>query len=277
MPRPLIARPGQPIPGFQIRRHLDLCDAGERPVSLLFCTECSALLLSKAIRVFKLLLISGHLLGTCLALGPMLMIDLRLLSRVTGYGVVISPPTPFETRVITCALALLLLTGAMLVIQGLHESPNYLIGNPKLQGKILLVGLLCANALVLHFDVFRHLSKLRPVAQWSRFERNTAVVSVGLSNSMWMYCAFLGIARPWNYVVPFWMILLVALGVFVLAAFAVRLTLALAARDEPDGRGDWIDAFKRFINQPASSDPQFAPTEIIVVPQRPATKLKRVA
>jgi hypothetical protein len=26
---------------------------------------------------------------------------------------------------------------------------------------------------------------------------------VALSNSLWMYCAFLGIARPWRYSMPF--------------------------------------------------------------------------
>jgi hypothetical protein len=202
--------------------------------------------------MLKLLLVFSHLFGTCLALGMMAMTDLRLLSRVAGYRVVIEPPTPFELRVITSALALLLATGAMLIILGLHENPSYLIGNEKLQAKLLLVALLCTNALFLHFGVFHHLSRRRPVTMWTKRQFDAVAVSVGLSNSMWLYCAFLGIARTWNQGMPMQWVLLIGLALFAAMACAARLVLAFAARPEPASRPDWIDHIKRALNEPAS-------------------------
>lgn len=226
--------------------------------------------------MLKMLLVYGHLIGTCLALGMMAMTDLRMLRRVMGYNVVIPPPSRFELNVITSALALLLATGAMLLIVGQQDNPNYLLGNEKLQGKLVLVGLLCANALVLHFGVFHHLSRFRPVASWSARQRDGVALAVGLSNSMWLYCAFLGIARPWNQSMAIETVLLIGLVLWALTTCGARLVLEIAARNErPSGDGDWIDAVKRVINEPDVSPRAFEPT-MIVSPQERST-IKRVA
>jgi len=225
--------------------------------------------------MMKLLLIYGHLLGTCLALGMMAMTDLRLLARVTGYGVVIEPPSTFELRVITSALLLLLATGAMLIILGLHDNPNYVTGNEKLQAKLLLVALLCANALVLHLGVFHHLSRMRPVAMWTSRQRDAVAVSVGLSNSMWLYCAFLGIARTWNQGMPMHLVLLIGLALFSVMACGARLVLAFAARNEVKGQLDWIDRLKRVLNEPAPQPRAFDETMVLADEDR--VRLRRAA
>lgn len=225
--------------------------------------------------MMKLLLVYGHLLGTCLALGMMAMTDLRLLSRVAGYRVVIEPPSTFELRVITSALVLLLTTGAMLIILGLHENPNYVIGNEKLQAKLVLVALLCANALVLHLGVFHHLSRMRPVAMWTKRQRDAVAISVGLSNSMWLYCAFLGIARTWNQGMPMQLVLLIGLALFAAMACGARLVLGFAARNEPKGSPDWIDQLKRVLNEPAP--PSRAFDETMVLPDDDRIRLRRAA
>lgn len=209
----------------------------------------------------KLLVIYAHLIGTCLALGVMAMTDLRLLARVLGYRVVIPPPSIPEMRLITSALAVLLATGAMLVVLGQQEDPNYLIGNEKLQAKIVLVGLLCLNALLLHFGVFKLLERLTPVAQWTGPQRNAVALSVGLSNSLWLYCAFLGVARPWNQGIAFENVLAIGLAAWLTLASGVRVVLAIAARNEARGRSDWIDALKRSFDRPLESRPDFADTD----------------
>lgn len=206
----------------------------------------------------------------------MAMTDLRLLSRVMGYRVVIPPPSLFELRVITGALGLLLATGAMLVIAGQQDRPDYLIGNQKLQGKIVLVGLLCLNALVLHYGVFRHLSRLRPVAKWSPRQREGVALSVGLSNSMWLYCAFLGIARPWNQSIEIELVLLIGFVLWTVMACGARVVLEVAARGErPRAQADWIDLLKQIVNEP--SQPSRAFEETLVLSEGHGVSLKRVA
>jgi hypothetical protein len=206
--------------------------------------------------MLKLLVVYAHLLGTCLALGMMAMTDLRLLGRVFGNWVVIPPPPPFELRVITGALVLLVATGAMLLFLGLQENPNYLLGNEKLQGKMLLVALLCLNAFVLHFAVFPLLSMLEPVANWTSRQCNAVALAVGLSNSLWLYSAFLGIARSWNQGVPIENVLLIGFALFLTMAFVVRGVLHIASRNEPDERNDWVSRLSRSfrLNPPRTSE-----------------------
>jgi hypothetical protein len=195
----------------------------------------------------QLLVVFAHLVGVCLALGTILLTDARLLARVVGYRVVILPPSRFETRVITAALLLLTVTGAALIAYGLAARPDYL-ANPKFQVKLVLVAALAVNAVVLHRVVFPILERARPVSRWSSASRWRVALSVGLSNSLWFYCAFLGIARPWNFTLPFWQVFVVAPVLWVVLTLAIRFTLTLAARDEPSGEGDWIDSMKASLS-----------------------------
>jgi hypothetical protein len=195
----------------------------------------------------QLLTVFLHLVGVSLALGMILLTDARLLARVVGYRVVIPPPSRFETRVITAALVLLTLTGLALIAYGLAARPDYL-ANPKLQVKLVLVATLAVNAVVLHRVVFPLLERARPVSRWTSASRWRVALSVGLSNSLWFYCAFLGIARPWNFTLPFWQVFVVAPVLWLLLTLAIRFTLTLAARDEPSGEGDWIDSMKATLS-----------------------------
>jgi hypothetical protein len=51
-----------------------------------------------------------------------------------------------------------------------------------------------------------------------------------LSNCLWMYCAFLGIARPWNNTVSVAFVLETGVWAFVASFGAIVLVLALAAQ-----------------------------------------------
>jgi hypothetical protein len=178
-----------------------------------------------------------------MAIGIIVTTDLRLVAKVLGGQARVPPPQRFETVIIAVALLTLYLTGGALVLLGLAERPDYLL-NGKLQGKLILVALLTVNALTLHRLVFPILQHVRPVSHWRRREWMTVALAVSLSNSIWFFSAFLGIARNWNYLVPPGFVLFIALlawGVFFLLVNAVLL---IASRDVPKARPDWIDAVK---------------------------------
>lgn len=201
--------------------------------------------------MLKIYLLYPHLLATCLAIGMIVLTDLRLLAKIVGYQVVIPPPTRFETRVVAGALAVLYVTGAALIWIGLQERPDYL-DNGKLQAKLALVLLLSVNAWVLHKMVFPRLERAAPVSRWSGRLRNMVSASVGLSNSVWLYAAFLGIARPWNFTKSAPEVLLIGLAVWAVLASLVRLMLQLAAVEEHDssaGRAPWANSVKEKLSE----------------------------
>jgi uncharacterized membrane protein SirB2 len=189
-----------------------------------------------------LLIVYVHLIATCMAVGVIVMTDMRLLAKLVGYRVVIPPPQRFETLMIIVATTLLLCSGLLLVMTGLAGDRNYL--NPKLQAKILLVALLVANAFALHYVTFPRLARGRRVASWRLRDHLSVALPVGLSNSLWMYVAFLGIARSWNSTMGFGQVLAIAVVLFVISSIAVLVALRFGARDEPQQRADWIDAMK---------------------------------
>lgn len=197
--------------------------------------------------MFKLLVVFAHLLGTCMALGMIVLTDARIVAKVLGYKVVIPPPSRFETRVIAIALLLQVASGAVLVALGLAEDAQFL-ANPKLQAKMLLVALLCANAFVLHYLVFPGIERSAPVARWGSAQRNVVAASVALSNGLWLYVAFLGIAQPWNHTMSLAAVLAIAAGVWLVMLAVIRFVLTLVGRDEVGAGGDWIDAVKTTLS-----------------------------
>ena len=159
---------------------------------------------------------------------------MRLMAKVVGYRVVIPPPERLETVLISASLLLLYVSGGVLIALGITGNPEYL-ANGKLQGKLTLVVVLTLNALVLHFRTFPILGCAQPVASWSRLQWLTVSGSVSLSTSTWFYCAFLGVARVWNFSVSVWFVLAVGLAIWALVFLAANAVLMLAAREVPQG------------------------------------------
>jgi hypothetical protein len=188
-----------------------------------------------------LLVLYAHLLATCVALGTIVLADARLLARIAGYAVVIEPPSRFETRSVMASLLILMATGAALIVLG---DATQALANPKLRAKLCLVALLVVNAFVLHRVVFPRLQELAPVVRWSGARSWGLALSVGLSNSLWLYCAFLGVARPWNHSVHFDDVMALALLLWLLLAGVIRLVLAYIARHAPDEGLMWMDTMQ---------------------------------
>jgi hypothetical protein len=193
-----------------------------------------------------MLLVFGHLLATSMALGAIVATDLRLLSKLSQDKVRIAPPNPFVARIVMLALLLLYVTGGAIIIQGVADRPDYL-DNPKLQAKIGLVVLLTLNAFVLHRLTFPRLARGRRVPRWTIVDWIVVAVPVATSNFLWMFCAFLGIARAWNYTTPLRDILEIAAALFLVVQFGVVTILAMAGRSvQPDHRG-WADRLARSL------------------------------
>lgn len=197
--------------------------------------------------MLKTLIVYAHLIATCAAIGTIVITDLRLMAKVLGYRVVIPKPERFETFTITAALVVLYLTGSVIIYLGLEANPEYL-ANQKLQAKLVLVGLLTLNAVVLHKAVFPILGRSRPVSRWSRKDWFTVSTSVSLSNSTWLFCSFLGIARIWNGTVSLGFVLTVATVAWLVVFLLVNALLKLASRDEPKPQPDWIDSMKASLS-----------------------------
>src|SRR6185295_20399988 len=72
-------------------------------------------LFRKAVSLFHMLLVFGHLLAASMALGAIVATDLRLLSKLSQDKVRIAPPNPFVARIVMLALLLLYVTGGAIV------------------------------------------------------------------------------------------------------------------------------------------------------------------
>jgi len=192
-----------------------------------------------------LILVFGHLLATSMALGAIVATDLRMLSKLAHDRVRIPPPNEFVARLVTIALVLLYLTGAG-VLWIKSQQPEVLL-NPKLQGKLVLVLLLTVNAVVLHRWTFPRLARGRSVGRWRAADWIVVVMPVALSNCLWMFCAFLGIARPWNDSMPMRDVLEIAATLYAVALVGVACVLGAASRQQPDEAGGPLKVFKRAL------------------------------
>ncbi|MEP7300572.1 MAG: hypothetical protein ABI699_03515 [Caldimonas sp.] len=197
--------------------------------------------------MLHMLLVFGHMLAASMALGAIVATDLRLLSKLSQDKVRIAPPNEFVARIVMVALLLLYVTGGAIVWVGLGVRPDYL-ENPKLQAKIGLVIVLTLNAFVLHKLTFPRLARGRRVARWRLSDWIVIAVPVGTSNFLWMFVAFLGIARPWNFEMPLRDILEIAAALYLVAQVGVLTILATAARRvEPNRPDGWADKLARSL------------------------------
>jgi hypothetical protein len=196
--------------------------------------------------MLNMMLVFAHLLAASMALGAIVATDLRLLSKLAQDRVRIAPPNPFVARLVMVALLALYVTGGAIVWQGALERADYL-ANPKLQAKVLLVVLLTLNAFVLHRLTFPRLARGRRVARWHAADWIVIAVPVAVSNFLWMFVAFLGIARPWNYSMPLRDILGSAAVLYALVQIGVFAILAMAGRTIDPERRRLSDVVRRSL------------------------------
>jgi hypothetical protein len=196
--------------------------------------------------MLHLALVFCHFLAAALALGAIVATDLRLLSKLAQDRVRIAPPNEFVARIVIVSLVVLCLTGGALVLQGALASPAT-IANPKLQAKILLVLLLTMNAFFLHRVTFPRLARGRRIARWHALDWVLIAVPVAASNALWLFVAFLGVARAWNDAVPLGDVLAVGAAVFLVAQTGVVAILVVAGRPIEPAQPRWTDVVRRAL------------------------------
>jgi len=197
------------------------------------------------------LLVFAHLLSASMALGAIVATDLRLLAKFSQDKVRIAPPNAFVARMVMLALLLLWTTGSLIVWVNLQERADFL-SNPKLVVKIGLVVLLTLNAFVLHKLTFPRLAKGRRVARWTATDWIVVGVPVALSNALWLFIAFLGVAREWNDTMPMRDVLEIAAAIYLVTQVGVFALLATAARRVEPERLRWADRVARSLAALAS-------------------------
>jgi hypothetical protein len=175
----------------------------------------------------RLLLVYVHLLATCVALGALLSTDARLLARIRHVDFRLAPPNPLVMRLVAVALFLACVTGAMLVV-GAAPGPGAPLSSPKVQAKLVLVGLLVVNAFVLHVLTFPRLARGRRITPWRARWAFGVALPLAMSHALWLFVAFLGIARPWNHTVSMSFVLTWAAGL-VLACWAATMGVVVVA------------------------------------------------
>jgi len=179
----------------------------------------------------KTLLVYGHLIAACIAIGAIFLQDLEIWSNrhkplsKAGFEGLQQAQT-----IITWTLILLWITGIALVIQGYMLKPDVYLSNEKLWVKVVVVVTLTINGFLLHFYTLPKLQRNTVLIDLAGKDSVPLTLTGCVSAVSWLYACFLGIARPWNYTLEFSVIL----GVYVLAlvvASIVGLSMMRMARN----------------------------------------------
>ena len=175
--------------------------------------------------MLKMLLVYGHLIATCIALGRVLQADQKLWSWRKDVLSQVQREYLDETqKIVTLALLALWASGLLLLLQGyLYEGSAYLL-NQKLWAKVTVVALLSLNGILLHRIGFPLLQKAPFVLLPSGARTRLALLGA-LSMSAWLFAAFLGVARAWNHALPY-LHVMGAYPVFSLVACVVAWIVA---------------------------------------------------
>ena len=154
--------------------------------------------------MFKTLIVYLHLLATAFALVELLKFDIRLLWNLNRPLAAADLQRLVSTKnTVTLALVVLWITGIWFVINGAIDEPDKYLTNQKLWMKLFTVTLLTVNGMLMHSIGF---TRLRPGAVFSEMALRDQWLLLGMgvvSSVSWMFAAFLGIARPWNYTASF--------------------------------------------------------------------------
>ncbi|MDQ8023760.1 MAG: hypothetical protein REI94_18110 [Moraxellaceae bacterium] len=166
--------------------------------------------------LFKLLLLFVHLLAFAVAAGYVMREDVRFLRS----GEIQLEALAETAYVAVRALALLWVTGVVMILIDTSGDLSLLASKPKLLAKLTVVSLLTINGVLLHKLAF---PTLEGTAERPLSAAMTAVVGA-VSAVSWMYAAFVGIAKPLAPVLGysgFIGLYLLALGVGVGVALTV--------------------------------------------------------
>jgi hypothetical protein len=169
-------------------------------------------------------LLYGHIIAFALALATILKEDVRLLRAAR----IDSASLRATAQLVKWLLLALWATGAPMVMMDIGNDVSLLLGNPKLLAKLIVVGALTLNGILLHLVAF-------PMVTGNpRNPKRAATIAATLgavSTASWLYASFVAVARkvaPYFSLQDFLMLYLLVLAIAV--SFAI---LVIRNRLEP--------------------------------------------
>ena len=133
-------------------------------------------------------LLYGHIIAFALAMGTILKEDVRLLRAKH----IDSASLLGSTKLVKWLLLALWVTGIAMVMMDIGTDVSVLLGKPKLLAKLVVVGALTLNGILLHVFVF-------PMVTGNPKNPNKvakiAVILGAVSTTSWLYASFVGAAR----------------------------------------------------------------------------------
>jgi hypothetical protein len=176
-------------------------------------------------------LLYGHIIAFALAVATILKEDVRLLRA----KLIDSASLLASAKLVKWFLLALWVTGVPMVMLDIGTDVSLLLGKPKLLAKLIVVGTLTLNGILLHLVAF-------PMVISSPKNSNkvaTIAVTLGaVSITSWLYASFLGVARlvaPYFSLYDFVILYLLALAIAVsFAILVVRTRLILLLKKSSD-------------------------------------------
>lgn len=138
--------------------------------------------------LFKMMLLFVHLLAFAVAAGYIMREDVRFLRS----GEIRLDALAETAYVAVRALAVLWITGVVMILIDTAGDLSLLATKPKLLAKLTVVSLLTINGVLLHRLAF---PTLEGTAERPLSAAMTAVVGA-VSGVSWMYAAFVGVSKP---------------------------------------------------------------------------------
>ncbi|HEV2560488.1 MAG TPA: hypothetical protein VGU45_17840 [Microvirga sp.] len=169
-----------------------------------------------------------HLIGLALSVGLVALLDLRLFRLLLG-----QPVTRLDVELLRLAhpliqvgLILLWLSGLGFLLHYYHYAPQSL-ANPKVHAKIIIVGVLTFNGLLVDRVATRHLAASvgLPLFATLTAGQERLLLTIGaISAVSWYLPVFLGAAKELNFALPA-SALLVVYGWSIAGAVATLMAL----------------------------------------------------
>jgi hypothetical protein len=160
-------------------------------------------------------LLYGHIVAFALALATILKEDVHLLraQRIDSASLLAT------AKLVKWLLLALWVTGVPMVMMDIGTDGSLLLGNPKLIAKLIVVGALTLNGILLHFVAFPMVTgKLQ-----NPNKAATVAATLGaLSTTSWLYASFVAVSR---IVAPFFS--LYDFVIFYLLVLAVAVPFAI--------------------------------------------------
>jgi hypothetical protein len=176
-------------------------------------------------------LLYGHIIAFALALAAVIKEDVHLLraSHVDTTSLLAT------AKLVKWLLLALWVTGVPMVMMDIGTDVSLLLSKPKLLAKLIVVGALTLNGILLHLVAF-------PMVTGKTQNPNkaaTIAATLGaVSTTSWLYASFVGVARivaPYFSLLDFIILYLLALAIAVSFAILVvrnRLHLLLKSSDD---------------------------------------------